>query len=80
MQSSKQSSRLYLILTVLMAGAFVAVLNSTLLNIALPSIMGSFGIQASTAQWLTTGYMLVNGIMIRRQHSLSRSFRHVNCS
>jgi len=74
MQSSKQSSRLYLILTVLMAGAFVAVLNSTLLNIALPSIMGSFGIQASTAQWLTTGYMLVNGIMIPTSAFLVQKF------
>ena len=74
MQSTKQSSRLYLILAVLMAGAFVAVLNSTLLNIALPSIMKSFNIEASTAQWLTTGYMLVNGIMIPTSAFLVQKF------
>ncbi|WP_214847956.1 DHA2 family efflux MFS transporter permease subunit [Exiguobacterium sp. s193] len=74
MQSTKQSSRLYLILAVLMAGAFVAVLNSTLLNIALPSIMVSLDIQTSTAQWLTTGYMLVNGIMIPTSAFLVQKF------
>ncbi|GKU82211.1 DHA2 family efflux MFS transporter permease subunit [Niallia sp. NCCP-28] len=54
----------YGIIAILMAGAFVAILNSTLLNIALPSIMKDFGISESTGQWLVTGYMLVNGIMI----------------
>lgn len=52
------------IVAVLLAGAFVAILNETLLNIALPKIMGSLDITASTAQWLATGYMLTNGIMI----------------
>lgn len=47
-----------------MAGAFVAFLNSTLLNIALPSISADFKIDPSVGQWLITGYMLVNGIMI----------------
>lgn len=34
------------------------------LNIALPSIMNEFDVKPSAVQWLTTGYMLVNGIMI----------------
>ncbi|WP_445488715.1 DHA2 family efflux MFS transporter permease subunit [Niallia sp. 03133] len=54
----------YGIIVILMAGAFVAILNSTLLNIALPSINKDFHIEASIGQWLVTGYMLVNGIMI----------------
>jgi len=54
----------YGIIAILMAGAFVAILNSTLLNIALPSINKDFNIDASVGQWLVTGYMLVNGIMI----------------
>ncbi|MGG3466936.1 DHA2 family efflux MFS transporter permease subunit [Neobacillus pocheonensis] len=47
-----------------MIGAFIAFLNNTLLNIALPSIMKDLKIEASTVQWLTTGFMLVNGILI----------------
>ncbi len=54
----------YGLLSVLMIGAFIAFLNNTLLNIALPSIMTDLKIEAPTVQWLTTGFMLVNGILI----------------
>lgn len=54
----------YGILAVLMIGAFIAFLNNTLLNIALPSIMADLEIEPATVQWLTTGFMLVNGILI----------------
>lgn len=54
----------YGILTVLMIAAFIAFLNNTLLNIALPSIMKDLDVEPSTVQWLSTGYMLVNGILI----------------
>jgi EmrB/QacA subfamily drug resistance transporter len=52
------------ILAILMIGAFISMLNETLLNVALPSIMKDLNISPSTVQWLSTGYMLVNGIMI----------------
>jgi len=45
-------------------GAFIAVLNQTIMSVALPELMTDFQIEASTAQWLTTGYMLVNGVLI----------------
>lgn len=61
---TKESKASYGILAILMIGAFVALLSNTLLNIALPSIMKDFDVSASTVQWLSTGYMLVNGIMI----------------
>ncbi|CAH2713757.1 putative multidrug resistance protein EmrY [Neobacillus rhizosphaerae] len=54
----------YGIIAVLMIGAFIAMLNNTLLNIALPSIMKDLKVEASTVQWLATGFMLVNGILI----------------
>lgn len=62
--TSNEKKPPYGIIVILMAGAFVAFLNSTLLNIALPSISADFKIDASVGQWLITGYMLVNGIMI----------------
>lgn len=52
------------ILIVMLMGAFVTILNQTLMNVALPSIMKDFGITASQGQWLSTGFMLVNGVMI----------------
>ena len=51
-------------LAVLMAGVFVAILNQTLLSTALPHIMRDLGINANQAQWLTTVFMLVMGVMI----------------
>ncbi|MCX8724762.1 MDR family MFS transporter [Lactobacillus sp. B4007] len=51
-------------MTVLLFGAFVALLAETFLNNALPSIMNSFGVSQATAQWLTTAYLLVVGLMI----------------
>lgn len=53
-----------IIVAVMLISAFIAILNQTLLNTALPSIMRGLGIQESTSQWLVTGFMLVNGIMI----------------
>jgi len=52
------------IFTVLLVGAFVAFLNQTLINIALPQIMDRLSISAATADWLTTIFLLVNGIVI----------------
>ncbi|RLQ94341.1 DHA2 family efflux MFS transporter permease subunit [Falsibacillus albus] len=52
------------IVAVLLVSAFVAILNQTLLNTALPTIMDDLKIEPNTAQWLMTGFLLVNGIMI----------------
>lgn len=52
------------IITALMIGMFIAILNQTLINVALPVLINDFGITTSTAQWLTTGFMLVNGILV----------------
>ena len=49
---------------VLLSGAFAAILNQTLLATALPHIMVDLNLEASTAQWLTSIFMLVNGVMI----------------
>ncbi|OLN21982.1 MFS transporter [Domibacillus antri] len=54
----------YAMIAILFVGAFVSLLNETLLNVALPSIMKDFDVSASSVQWLSTGYMLVNGVLI----------------
>lgn len=52
------------VVAVMMIGAFIGVLNQTLLATILPEIMHDFQISSNTVQWLTTIFMLVNGIMI----------------
>ncbi|WP_181350407.1 MDR family MFS transporter [Thalassobacillus sp. CUG 92003] len=48
----------------LLAGSFITILNQTLMITAIPPIMEEMNITANTAQWLTTVFMLINGIMI----------------
>ena len=52
------------IVFIMILGAFIATLNQTIMSVAVPELMIDFGISASIAQWLTTGYMLVNGVLI----------------
>ncbi|WGG47797.1 MDR family MFS transporter [Rossellomorea sp. DA94] len=52
------------ILITFMIGAFFAILNETLLNIALTELMAVFHVDAPTVQWLATGFMLVMGVLM----------------
>ena len=49
---------------VLLSGTLLAVLNQTLLSPALPSIMADYAIDAPTAQWLMSGYSLIEAMII----------------
>ncbi|GGA90080.1 DHA2 family efflux MFS transporter permease subunit [Ornithinibacillus halotolerans] len=49
---------------ILMFGTFIGLFGETALNMALSNIMEQFSIYASTAQWLTTGYLLVLAILV----------------
>jgi EmrB/QacA subfamily drug resistance transporter len=48
----------------LLIAAFVALLGQTLLNVAIPTMMEDLGISENVIQWLITGYLLVNGILV----------------
>jgi len=52
------------LLTVLILGCFLSTLNQTLLNVALSNLMDVFSVSATTVQWLSTGFMLVNGVLV----------------
>lgn len=53
-----------LMIAILLIGTFCTVLNQTILATAFPTLMKEFDVSTSTIQWLTTGFMLVNGVMI----------------
>nr|WP_042162989.1 MDR family MFS transporter [Paenibacillus gorillae] len=52
------------ILISLIIGAFFSILNETLLTIAFPELVKELNVTASTLQWLSTGYMLVVGVLV----------------
>lgn len=63
--SGQQTFRSHIpIIAVLLSGAFITILNQTLLGTALPPIMEDLQLSESTVQWLQSIFMLVNGIMI----------------
>lgn len=59
-----QGKKNVLLLTTLYAAAFVAGFNENLVNMALMSIMGEYGVDSVTAQWLVTGYMIVSTVVV----------------
>ena len=59
-----QGRKNVLLLTTLYAAAFVAGFNENLVNMALMSIMGEYGVDSVTAQWLVTGYMIVSTVVV----------------
>lgn len=58
------SKKEFRIMVVLLSGAFLAVLNATLMTPALPTIMGDMGVDSTTVQWLTSGYALTEAVVI----------------
>ena len=64
------------LLFILLAGMFVNLLNTSIINVMLPKIMSQFQISASLGQWLTTGFMLAAAIIITLVPFLSRRFQY----
>lgn|GEM_PF-23817 len=62
------------VMTVFLLGAFVTILNQTLMNVALPHMMNEFNVSADTIQWLITGYMLINGVLVPISAYLVQTF------
>lgn len=52
------------VIWLLLAAAFVAILNETTMGVAIPHLIGDLGISAIQAQWLTTAFMLTMAVII----------------
>jgi DHA2 family lincomycin resistance protein-like MFS transporter len=52
------------VITLLLISTFVVILNETIMSVALPRLMEDLHITASTAQWLTTAFLLTMAIVI----------------
>src|SRR5258705_3024068 len=54
----------WLALTVLLAGAFMALLDTTIVNVALPTIRTSLDASNATLSWIVSGYALAFGLAL----------------
>ncbi|MBM7603066.1 EmrB/QacA subfamily drug resistance transporter [Metabacillus crassostreae] len=74
MENEREEIKKGILLLVLISGCFLSVLNQTLLNVALSNLMGVFDVTAATIQWLSTGFLLVNGVLVPTTAFLMKRF------
>ncbi len=58
------SARNRLVIGLLLVSAFVVILNETIMGVAIPHLMTDLKIPASSAQWLTSAFMLTMAVVI----------------
>jgi EmrB/QacA subfamily drug resistance transporter len=68
--------RAALALTVLMAGAFMSLLDTTIVNVALPTIRTSIDASEATLSWIISGYALAFGLSLIPAGRLGDRFGH----
>ncbi len=58
------TNRNRVVINLMLVATFVVFLNETVIGVAIPRIMEDLRIQASTAQWLSTAFMLTMAVVI----------------
>ncbi len=71
MTDARGTSNLWLIAIVVTMGAFMEVLDTTIVNVALPHIAGSLAISNDESTWSLTTYLVANAIVLTISGNLS---------
>ncbi|MGV3490861.1 MAG: MDR family MFS transporter [Devosia sp.] len=61
---SSNAARNRLVIALLLVSTFVVFLNETIMSVAIQPLMNDLGVTASTAQWLTTAFLLTMAVVI----------------
>lgn len=72
--SETSASYKWWLLGVVMLGTFLAVMDSTVVNVGLPVIMTTYGGEIGLVQWIVSGYMLSMVIMLPTSGYLAERF------
>ncbi len=51
-----------MVLGIIMLGTFMAILDSSIVNVALPHMMSAFGVNQNQIEWVATGFMLASAV------------------
>ena len=62
----------WVVAVIVTLGAFMEVLDTTIVNVSLPHIAGSLSISSDEATWALTTYLVANGIVLTISGALSR--------
>ncbi|MCB2357772.1 DHA2 family efflux MFS transporter permease subunit [Clostridium estertheticum] len=63
-EKGNDSSSRWLVLFVVVIGTFMSVLDSSIVNIAIPTLMSVFGVDLDKIKWVLTAYTLALGVVI----------------
>lgn len=76
MSAPTTSRRAWLALSVLLAGMFMSLLDTTIVNVALPTIRTSLDASEATLSWIISGYALAFGLALIPAGRLGDRFGH----
>lgn len=66
----------WLVLAVVLSGAFMILLDSTIVNVAIPSIQRDLGASYGAIEWVISGYALAYGLMLIPAGRLADRYGH----
>ncbi len=52
------------VLGILMVGTFMAILDTSIVNVALPDMMSAFGVNRDQIEWVSTAFMLASAVVM----------------
>ena len=62
-ENRRDNLRWWVLITVIF-GTFLGRLDQTVVNLALPKIIGDFGVTVTDVSWIATAYILANAIFV----------------
>jgi DHA2 family multidrug resistance protein len=74
LEPSSAASHKWLIALAVMLGTTLEVLDSSIVNVALPHMQGAFSAGVDEIAWVVTSYLVANGIMIPMTGWISAHF------
>jgi DHA2 family multidrug resistance protein len=77
-QGWKPRANPWVVAIVVTLGAFMEVLDTTIVNVSLPHIAGSLSISSDESTWTLTTYLVANGIVLTISGALSRRLGRKN--
>ncbi|MDA8197491.1 MAG: MFS transporter [Actinomycetota bacterium] len=76
LESETPSRRAWQALITVLSGTFMAIVDSTIVNVALPSIRSSIHPSAAQIEWIVSGYLLAFGLMLIPAGRLGDRYGH----
>jgi len=67
------------VVIIIMIGTFMAILDGSIVNVALPKMMAVFGANTDTIEWVVTAYMLALGVVMPLSGYLGDTFGYRRC-